>query len=222
MTASLTLVAVAEQPSPLSPAREALRCAIAAFEKARTLVEERQRPVARGAALAEAADRAEAEYARLRDDRELLTGEALLAGGERPAPSNAEQSAKRVAEAARADAAAAARALPPMVEARNEAITALQRASGDREMGIGAVLADEVAAALLGELAEAISRSLQVEVRLRAICSTLREHTMGGLAERVEAGIRRVKAEAGVQHRPEWARQYWAGLAADPAYTEEQ
>jgi hypothetical protein len=216
------LALVESEPSQLSPARQALAEAIAAFEKALTLVEERQRPVARGAALAEAADRAEAEYARLRDDRELLTGEALLAGGERPEPSGAELSVKRAAEAARGDAAAAARALPPLVEARNAAIAALQQASGDREMGIGAVLADEVAAALLGELAEAISRSLQVEVRLRAICTTLREHAMGGLAERIEDAVRRVKDEAGVQHRPEWARQYWAGLAADAAHTEEQ
>jgi hypothetical protein len=209
---------------PTAAARRALADAIEARERARAVIDAAQRPVTIGEALVAAADRAEAELDRLRAERKRLTGQWLLAGGEgeRPASSKDETLAEHLARRARADAEAAAGELAPAMKARDDALGALRQAAERREVAVGAVLADEVSAALLAEMGAAIELQLKAEAKLRGLCTILREHEgVAGMAEGIEAGIRRVKAEAGVPHRVEWARSYWGGLSADAAHEEQ-
>jgi hypothetical protein len=123
-------------PSPRDTRRRryrpvARRCcqANAAVRAAQAAFDEADRPVRTLQAVVARAQQAEAELAELQASRQREVGAWLASGsfGERPAISHAELKAEKTVKTARADADAAARALPAVLAPRNAALAALPR-----------------------------------------------------------------------------------------------
>jgi hypothetical protein len=229
MSALPAAVAAAEDapaPLPLSPGRDALRVALAAVRVAQGHFDEVDRPVQALNKIIAAAGAAERELAEHQAERQQRLGAWLVdGGGERPGVSHTEVRAEREAKTARTDAAAAEKALPPLLAPRMAALAALNMASAQRDAALCSAAVDAAGEVVEAELKPAIEAVLRVEVRIQALRHALwmaGNRASGsipvapGAAGRIVEMIVAAKREVGVERDNAAGEEFLNRLCADP------
>jgi hypothetical protein len=212
---------------PLSPARQALRQAIADLHAAQDEAERVRKPADRLQQLIGAADRAERDLAELREADTAALGQWLAGGveGARPEPSQKTLDCEhRVAELAR-DGSAARSMLPPLAAEAAASAQAVAEAARRRDEALvyaAGAAAEEVIAA---ELVPALEAVLKAEARLRGLGAALLEAchrsaapiaAAGGISGQISEAIGKARAEVAVARDDDGGRRFLNKLAGDP------
>ena len=206
-----------DTPTPLSPARDALRRAIESLAAANVELTEAQAPEGRLSAIVHELEVAERKLAACRadDDRALAAWLAAGGEGERPQPSVQTLAAERAIAALGRDAIVARAALP---EHRAKVQVCIERIP---DLGIARrdaayrVAVEGVRELLDNELRPAIQRVLAIEAKARSVEQALHELGNGANPSRVAlagsidvaTAIREAKAAVRVPHDPETGKR---------------
>jgi hypothetical protein len=218
---SLAKPANADASVALSPARERLGQAIAAFALAQRDLEDATMPVRRLDAVLAEAERLDRELARLQCEDESELGRWIAEGGSgtRPQPSAATLAADASLVALAPEVRAVSSALPAATAVQETAAERVRLAAAERDTALDAV-AVEAASLAAGELTDLLNRALTVEARIHSLREALSTRVSGLAAgEKINGTVRQAKAAAGVPRNSDAGRRLLDALAHDPAAT---
>jgi hypothetical protein len=220
----LTALQIVSAEPALSVARQTLAEAIGDVRAAQDVLDQAARPVAALEAALEAARQAEAELARLRDERELATGDWLAGGqqGERPVPSTDELRAEDLVKRARADAGAADRVLAAAQQRYQTAASTVNAAGARRDQLVAVCAAEAAGDVVRAELVPAIAAVLKIEARLEGLRSALFSigtSSAGNAAETIGNLLRAAKSDAALARDDRVGKALLNALGADPSAT---
>lgn len=185
---TLTIVSlpVAERPAappnpPLSPAREALRQAIAAHRAALHRLDEAHVPLQRLQAVTDELAQIERQLADIDREHQATIGEWLAAGspGERPQPAAARVGLGQWHDELLADAMAAGIAMPDAQRRHQEAAQAAAAAARRRDEALVIAAVDAAHQIAETELVAAVEGVLRIEARICGLGAALMERAAG-------------------------------------------
>jgi hypothetical protein len=211
----------ADAPIALSPARDRLRAAIAAFALAQRNLEGATASVRRLDAVLAEAEQLDRALARSRDQDEAALGRWIAQGGigDRPQPSPTTLAADASLEELAPEVRAVASALPSARAAQAAAAERVGLAVAERDAALQTV-AVEAATLAAGELTEALNRALTVEAKILSVRAALGAQAAGlGAGEKISTVLRQAKAAAGVPRNSDVGWRLLDLLAHDPAAT---
>jgi hypothetical protein len=210
-----------EPAETLSPARQRLRDAVAALDRAQCEAEDSTKPLRRLDQVTAEVAELEHEIARLQSEDSATLGRWIAEGsiGPRPGPSASTVATEQRLTELQPAVRAVASALPAAQEAHRQSPAHLHGAAAERSLAIADV-AVEASAVVAGELTAALNVALAAEAKLLGLCNELRarpDNGNGSAAEKIAALIKRAKAAAGVPRDPESGRALLGALAHNPS-----